>query len=129
MWHPEAITAAMEKTLRLLKASRVVDPFYLAGGTGLALHFGHRRSTDLDLFSPQLFDENTLLAEIGKLPAFALSAISPSTVHAFISNVKVSMLGYDYPVLFSQEQFLGIAVADARDIACMKISALATGFS
>jgi hypothetical protein len=28
-----------------------VEAFYLAGGTGLALQLGHRRSDDLDFFS------------------------------------------------------------------------------
>ena len=39
-----------------------------------------------------------------------------------ISGTKVSFLAYEYPVLFPQSSFLGVAVADPRDIACMKIS-------
>ena len=34
--------------------------------------------------------------------------------------------GYAYPVLFPSAPFLEVAVADPRDIACMKISALAS---
>lgn len=36
--------------LRSLAAAGVAESFYLAGGTGLALQLGHRRSLDLDLF-------------------------------------------------------------------------------
>ncbi|MBI4469446.1 MAG: nucleotidyl transferase AbiEii/AbiGii toxin family protein [Acidobacteria bacterium] len=42
-------------------------PFYLAGGTGLALHFGHRRSFDLDFFIHSL-DEERLLQSLMLYP-------------------------------------------------------------
>jgi hypothetical protein len=48
-WHPEAITSSTEQTLHDLSISSLGD-FYLAGGTGLALQFGHRISEDLDFF-------------------------------------------------------------------------------
>jgi hypothetical protein len=38
---------------RLSKVAEVCSSFYLAGGTGLALQFGHRRSDDLDFFSAE----------------------------------------------------------------------------
>lgn len=36
----------------------------------------------------------------------------------------MSFLGYLYPLLFPLRDFEGVAVADPRDIACMKLSAL-----
>ena len=38
----------------------------------------------------------------------------------------MSLLGYTYPLLFPTTHFLDVAVADPRDIACMKISAIAS---
>jgi len=38
----------------------------------------------------------------------------------------VSFLGYAYPLLFPEIRFLEVAVADLRDIACMKVSAIAS---
>ena len=38
----------------------------------------------------------------------------------------MSFWGYDYPVLFPLARFLEVRIADARDIACMKISAIAS---
>jgi hypothetical protein len=46
-------------------------------------------------------------------------------VHATIQATKVSFLGYAYPLLFPTNPFLEVAVADPRDIACMKVSAIA----
>jgi hypothetical protein len=52
---------AVDKQLLLLMDqlaahAEIAENFYLAGGTGLALQFGHRISIDIDLFS-QLFLE------------------------------------------------------------------------
>ncbi len=48
-WH--AVTPFMREVLRTIGQSSLCPRFYLAGGTGLALQLGHRRSVDLDLFS------------------------------------------------------------------------------
>ena len=38
--------------------------FCLAGGTALALQFGHRLSVDLDLFTTEPFDQELVLADL-----------------------------------------------------------------
>ena len=38
--------------------------FYLAGGTGLAMHLAHRRSVDLDLFRTSSFDAEAMVREL-----------------------------------------------------------------
>jgi hypothetical protein len=124
-WHPEVITSSTEQTLHDLSISSLGD-FYLAGGTGLALQFGHRSSEDLDFFTKDLFDEEALIQRVQQTPGFSVVAKAPATVHANIRETKVSFLGYDYPVLFPLARFLEVRIADARDIACMKISAIAS---
>ena len=66
---------------------------YLAGGTGLALQFGHRLSLDLDFFSPEHFDEDALLQRLQRLSGFALLAKAPYTLHTTIEKTKVGFLG------------------------------------
>ena len=45
----------------LRKIFRILpETFYMAGGTGLALQIGHRQSFDLDLFSPELFQNDSV---------------------------------------------------------------------
>jgi hypothetical protein len=124
-WHNKVIPASTEATLRALRDAGLLDRFYLAGGTGLALKFGHRLSLDLDLFAKEQFDEEMLLQRIQTLDGFALVAKAPHTLHATVQETKVSFLGYAYPVLFPTNPFLDVAVADPRDIACMKVSAVA----
>jgi Nucleotidyl transferase AbiEii toxin, Type IV TA system len=125
-WHREVVTASTEATLRNLSHAKLLDRFYLAGGTGLALHFGHRLSRDLDFFSADLFDEEALLQRVQASAGFSLVARAPHSLHTTIQETKVSFLGYDYPLLFSSTRFLDVAVADPRDIACMKVSAIAS---
>ena len=50
-WHREVISPAVEQTVRDLACESALAGFYLAGGTGLALRLGHRRSRDLEPFS------------------------------------------------------------------------------
>ena len=124
-WHRRVIPASTEASLCALRDARLLDRFNLAGGTGLALQFGHRLSLDLDFFAKEQFDEEMLLQRVQALDGFALVAKAPHTLHATVQETKVSFLGYAYPVLFPTNPFLEVAVADPRDIACMKVSAVA----
>jgi hypothetical protein len=125
-WHREVITASTEATLHNLSHAKLLDSFYLAGGTGLAVHLGHRLSQDLDFFAADLFDEETLLQRVQAVAGISLVARAPHSLHTTIQETKVSFLGYDYPLLFTSTRFLDVAVADPRDIACMKVSAIAS---
>lgn len=124
VWHGEVITPAVEQTLQDLKETSVLENFYLAGGTGLALQVGHRKSVDLDFFSRESFNEDLLLQRVQNLSDFALVSKDAQTLHAEIRDVKVSFLGFSYPLLFPFNEFLGVNVADAREIACMKVNAI-----
>lgn len=125
-WHREVITGQTEATLRNLRDAKLLDQVYLAGGTGLALHIGHRLSHDLDFFAYVLFAEEVFLQRVQMLDGFSLTAKAPHTIHATIRETKVSFLGYTYPLLFPPARFLDVAIANPRDIACMKISAIAS---
>jgi hypothetical protein len=125
-WHRKVIPASTETTLCSLRDAHLLEHFYLAGGTALALQFGHRLSLDLDFFSPELFNEESLLQHLQTLAGFAVAAKAPYTLHVTVQETKVSFLGYAYPVLFPTHKFLDVAVADPRDIACMKVSAIAS---
>jgi len=126
IWHSGTITPGTAETLRTLRDRGLIGHACLAGGTALALRFGHRTSVDLDFFAPDLFDEDALLARLQAMPDFCLAAKAPHTIHAVTQGTKVSFLGYPYPELFPAALFEGVPVADPRDIACMKLSAIAS---
>lgn len=124
MWHRAAMAPEAEKTLLDLHRQSILSDFYLAGGTGLALYFGHRRSIDLDFFSSTLFNEDILLKKVEKLSEVSWVEKEKNTLYATIDGTKVSFLAYEYPVLFPFGDYLGVKVADVRDSACMKIGTI-----
>lgn len=126
VWHTEVITPQVEQVIDKLSGQNLARDFYLGGGTGLALHVGHRKSADLDFFSPARFDEETLVSQLSAVEKISLISRDRQTLHIHLAGVKVSFLGYPYPVLFPLESFREIQVADVRDIASMKISAIAS---
>lgn len=124
--HREALPQETGRLLPSLVALPPLGQFYLAGGTGLALQLGHRISGDLDFFSEAAFDEAKLITLLSRLPEFRLEKRAEQTVLANAQSVKLSFLGYPYPLLFPATETLGLRVADLRDIACMKIDAVAS---
>jgi len=52
-----------QRLLANLEAADWLTPFYLAGGTALALQIGHRQSVDFDFFSETEFDSRLLIYE------------------------------------------------------------------
>jgi hypothetical protein len=126
VWHRETVDSGVEQTLRDLHNVPALTSFYLAGGTGLALRLGHRRSVDLGFFLSEDFNEDSVLQKLQHLEGFALVAKEPGTIYANIRKTKVSFITYSYPILFPFQAFLGVNVADSRDIGCVKISAIAS---
>lgn len=47
----QALTPETRQAFQLAATLPFIQRYYLAGGTGLALHLGHRFSIDLDFFS------------------------------------------------------------------------------
>ena len=64
-FHESILTPAQVGVLRALGPIAKSGDFYLAGGTAVALRFGHRRSVDFDWFAPTFErPEDALTAEI-----------------------------------------------------------------
>jgi hypothetical protein len=95
--------------------------FYMAGGTALALHLGHRKSVDIDIFCEKFFSENQIKEAILQKEDSVLIQQEEGTLHCMIKNIKVSVFHYPYPVLNSFVKVEDISLASIEDIACMKV--------
>lgn len=122
----EAIQKDTKEVLVLLKKSGIVDDFYLAGGTALAIQLGHRESIDLDWFRKHGFANEQLKERLMKLGDFSVTSEDVDTLHGVLDGVKISFLKYDHDQLFPCIVFDGVQMADERDIAAMKISAISS---
>ncbi len=113
-----------QNALATLGKSGIVDNGYLAGGSALALHYGHRHSEDLDFFSVHSFDPRAMSARLKGLGVFVPSFAEGISLIGTFSGVKFSYFQYDYPLLFTTAKMLGVSVVDPKDIAAMKIAAV-----
>src|SRR5439155_17966505 len=84
--------------LAALAATPIAERFYLAGGTALALQLGHRVSVDLDFFRADSFDPHAEIASL-KSPGLTVTRTEEGTAHVVYRGVRVSLLGFPYPLL------------------------------
>jgi hypothetical protein len=102
--------------------------FYLAGGTGLALQLGHRKSYDFDFFSEERFNENKLfkkiISNLGDHQVQKTLADKSSLFVVFDNEINVNFLYYRYPLIKPTIKTKYISLASLEDIACMKLLAI-----
>lgn len=103
---------------------------YLAGGTAVALYFGHRLSVDLDFFTPMDFDSLELSAMISeKLKSdfkVTKSRITENTLVVNLNETGFSLFTYRYPLLNAPVTMNNIPppVASNLDLSLMKLVAI-----
>jgi hypothetical protein len=114
------------RALKLVSNISIVKKSYLAGGTALALHLGHRISIDLDFFTLRIFNEKTLSGELNQLPEYREEGTAWRTVWGKVANTKFSLFYYQYPLIKKTIPFENIQMLSKEDIAAMKIHALET---
>jgi hypothetical protein len=124
--HDDALSPEQRRALRALKPA-AERGFYLAGGSALCLRLAHRRSIDLDLFRTGDFDSEQILRELGAEGVPIEQATTQrNTVWFELEGVETSLMSFRYPPLEPTEVTLGFPVASLRDIAAMKIEAIAS---
>ena len=124
MLHVETVEPSTLDLLKRLQRLPGLSNTRLVGGTALALHLGHRKSVNLDLFGS--FDPITsyrkLLADAG----YSVEGAENGTVQSLrVENVKVDLVNYPYPWIADALEEEGVRVAGLKDIAAMKLSAVA----
>ncbi len=124
--HTETLAPETGRVLGTIKGASFIGDFYLAGGTALALHLGHRESVDLDFFSSLDFSLETLKRGIAPLGRYVLTNEEDGTLDGSLDDVKLSFIRYGYPLLYPFIDFGGVKLADERDIAAMKIDAISS---
>lgn len=98
---------------------------YLAGGTALALHLDHRKSFDLDFYSPEKFESEIQLERIVEvITDFKLISTSWQTLIGSTQETEISLFFYKYPLIGELSQHTGTKIASIADIACMKLEAV-----
>ena len=121
--HREVLTKEQICLLPLLKSfSR---DFGLVGGTAIALHIGHRRSIDFDLFTNKEFNNLRIREKVlkgGKIDRIFVNSEGEYTI--VVNKVKITFFHYPFEIKF-KEKFEGIIkTADLLTLAALKAYAL-----
>ncbi len=98
--------------------------FYLAGGTAIALHIGHRKSIDLDFFSENKFKNLSIYRKLKKIDNISNVLVDNSDEYTvIISNVKITFLNYPFPLnnIIEENDFKTL---DLLSLAALKAYAL-----
>jgi hypothetical protein len=122
--HPKVLgDDAWTLVRRLVKTDKLAG-WILAGGTGLALQFGHRISEDLDLFNACSFEPESWIDELALLGNVQVQHRAAGTLHVLVEGIRISLLHAQAPFLFPGVPYRGMTIADCRDIAVMKLVAV-----
>ncbi|MBN2192126.1 MAG: nucleotidyl transferase AbiEii/AbiGii toxin family protein [Polyangiaceae bacterium] len=121
------LTPAQQRALAGLKRSGVLDWVYLAGGVAIAAHLRHRSSNDLDFFSLAAdLDLEDVRRQVVRLPRASVVVQTEAALKVTVGGAMVDFVRYPYPPLgrFSSGPE-GVRVAGLRDLAVMKLAAIA----
>ena len=115
----------VQSLLKRLGRLPTVAPFYLAGGSAVALHLGHRISIDLDFFIPQDdYEAEPLVQELQKVGHLVIRQSGQRTLNATLDDTHISFFIFPYPLLDDLHDLWGVRVAGLLDLALMKLAAI-----
>ena len=124
MFHKEILTQEQIKLLPLIKDFS--KNFGLVGGTAIALHIGHRRSIDFDLFSSNGFDNNKIEMKIVKKIGAFDPIVNKKGEYTLITKkeVKITFYNFPYAIDYADKFENIIKLPDLLTLAAMKAFAL-----
>jgi len=120
----ETVSSDTFRLIEKIKNHPWLTPFYLAGGTALALHLGHRTSIDLDFFSETEVDTMMIVDVLREDGDLQLDELGSGTIVGNLGGVRISFFKYPYRLLDHPIEWNGLKLASIRDIALMKIVAI-----
>lgn len=97
---------------------------YLAGGTALSIHLGHRLSVDLDFFTDTQPNTEIVIQNLTSVGHLQVEKREEGTLLCNFENIKLSLLYFPYPNLSPATKILtNTNLASTEDICAMKILA------
>jgi len=121
--HTEIFNSEQVELLPSIKSFQ--RSFYMVGGTSIALHLGHRRSIDFDLFTFSQLNKSRIKRKLIPIPYKQVPIFEDiDQLHLLINNVKITFFSYPYPVLHPVKVGSTITIPTLLSLAAMKAFAL-----
>lgn len=99
--------------------------YYLVGGTAIALHLGHRRSIDFDMFKPSTINHKKNLDKLAEAGFHCMVTRRVSEqMNLIVNDVKVTFFQYPFPVEPTERFESFFRLPSLLQLAAMKAYAL-----
>ena len=121
--HDEVLNPAQKDLLPLLAQFR--REYYLVGGTAIALHIGHRRSVDFDMFKATTINHKKNLDRIVAAGVgYQITRRVAEQMNLIVNGVKLTFFQYPFPII-PEDRFKDVLrMPSLISLAAMKAYAL-----
>ena len=121
--HPEIFSESQTELLNYVSIFK--RTYYMVGGTAIALHLGHRRSIDFDLFTNTAINKAGIKKKLLNIPFKQVPLFEDyDQIHLLINQVKFTFFSFPYPVLHPVKVGSYINIPSLLSLAAMKAFAL-----
>ena len=121
--HPEILSREQKELLPLLRQFK--REFYLVGGTAIALHVGHRRSIDFDLFKLSNLNITKTLKKLNSAKiSYTVTRRVSEQINLVMNTVKITFFQYPYAIEAKVNFENTFRIPDLLTLAAMKAYAL-----
>jgi len=121
--HPEIFSKNQTELLPYIK--KFQKSFFMVGGTAIALHLGHRRSIDFDLFTSTRLVKHRIKNKLLEIPYPQVPLFEDfDQLHLSIHDVKVTFFSFPYPIEHGVKVDSFISIPTLMTLASMKAFAL-----
>jgi hypothetical protein len=121
--HTQIFNSNQTELLPLVKKFR--KEFYLVGGTAIALHLGHRRSIDFDLFKYSTLKPKKIIETISEFSyPYTVTRRVTEQLNVTVHDVKFTFFQYPFEINASEKSGEILRLPTLLDLAAMKAYAL-----
>ena len=125
MLQTQTVVPELMELLKKIMSEKLFSDFNLVGGTALSLQIGHRNSVDIDLFGNSEINSEIFVEKLSEFGEVKVSQSTKSILITKINDVKVDFVNYKYSLLTECLPVENIRMLSTKDIAAMKLNAIA----
>lgn len=125
MLQTQTVVPELMELLKKIMSEKLFSDFNLVGGTSLALQMGHRNSIDIDLFGNSEINSELFIEKLSEFGEVKVAQSTKNILITKINDVKVDFVNYKYPLLSECLFIENIRMLSTKDIAAMKLNAIA----
>lgn len=125
MLQTQTVVPELMELLKKIMSEKSFSNFNLVGGTALALQIGHRNSIDIDMFGNSEINSELFIEKLSEFGDVKVAQSTKNILITKINDVKVDFVNYKYPLLSNSLHIENIRMLSTKDIAAMKLNAIA----